>query len=366
MRILDRYITKSILIVFFFSIMIFCLLFLLIDSASNLDEFIDRKTPMAILFQYYLAYLPTIIIQTSSLACLIAVLFAFTDLNAHNEIIVLRASGLSFWKIAKPALWFSCIVAALVFMVNEQYIPSFEEKKRAIENENMILEIDRARQKAKIKGLTFYGLKNRLYFIDSFDPNTYEIENITIIGYDGQQNIKEKIVALNGKWTGLAWKFFRCHITTFPKSAGEKTKIKVYQEKLLDIKETPTDFLKQRLNVSSMNISQLRSYITRFASSGAKRALNNLRVDFHQKIAFPFGIIVIVLVGLPLALMTGRRQAQTFVSLGLAITIGFLYYVCNAVGLALGKGAFFPPILAAWSTPLIFTGIAISMIKSKF
>ena len=80
----------------------------------------------------------------------------------------------------------------------------------------MILKVDRIRKrKEDIRNLTFYGLKNRLYFIDSFDPNDQILKGITIIEHDKNQNIKQKIVAYRGTWAGIAWKFHQCQITTF-------------------------------------------------------------------------------------------------------------------------------------------------------
>jgi len=369
MQILDRYIIKSVIFIFIVTFFTFGLLFVLVDSASNLDEFIGQKVSIQILFQYYLAYLPVVLVQTTPMALLISVLLTYSTLNAHNEVVVLRASGMNFWQITSPALGFVVVMAALTFFINERYIPQAEEKTKKIKNENLILEVDRKKKKlAAIKNLTFYGLKNRLYFIDTFDPNpdSYNLAGLTVIEYDQQQNIKEKLVALKGAWTGIAWKCFQCHVTLFPEDPQSTIKVKVYEEKLLDIRETPEDFLNQRLTVSAMNIQQLTDYIARFANSGAKRALSNLKVDLYQKYSFPLTNIIIVLVGLPLTLSTGRRRAQTFSSLGIAIAIGFLYYVTNAVGLALGKGGIFPPLLAAWLAPVIFTGTALYLIKYKF
>ena len=348
--------------------MVFCSLYIMIDLASNLAEIINRKVPFEILLDYYASFLPVILAQTSTIACLIAVLFTFSHLNNNNEVIVLRTAGLNFWQISKPALFFALIVSALLFWINERYVPRATTSSEEIRNENIILQVDTERKrKSAIKNLTFYGLKNRLYFIDSFDPNTFEIEGITIIGQDNSQNMSEKISALHGKWTGIAWKFLQCQITTFDSENLAKPKdIKYYEEKLMDIKETPEDFLRQRLNVTSMNIRQLHDYIQRFSNSGAAKALNNLRVDLHQKIAFPFSNIVIILVGLPMAMMTQRRKALTFTSLGVAVLIGFICYVFNAVGLALGKGGLFPPMLAAWLAPMSFLGIAMYLIKTKF
>lgn len=368
MRIVDRYITRSIIRIFLGTVLIFCCLYILIDITSQLDEFIDHKVPIRILVEYYLKFFPIILVQTSSVACLIAILFTFSGLNNNNEIVVLRSSGLNFWQITKPAICFGLVISALVFWLNERYVPQANEATKQIRNENMILEVDRLRKKqAKISNLTFYGLKNRLYFVDSYNPANNELNGVTIIEYDEKQNITQKIVSLRGVWTDITWKFYNTQITTYTaEGINIPEKIKVYKEKLMDIQETPEDFLRQRVNVASMNLKELREYIQRFSNSGATKALTNLRVDLHQKIAYPFGNFVIVLVGLPFALMIKSRKGATFTSLGLAIAIGFLFYVANAVALALGKGGALPPILSAWAAPLVFISIAISAIKSNF
>ena len=368
MRIIDRYITKSIVTIFLSCVVIFCFLYILIDTTSTLDEILDRKIPINILIQYYCSFFPIILVQTSSIACLIAVLLTFGQLHNNNEIVVLRSSGLNFWQITKPALIFGLVVSVMVFWMNEKYVPKSNQIKEKIREENMILKVDRTRkQKEQIRHLTFYGLNNRLYFIDSFDPQTFELRGITVIGHGADQNINQKIVALKGVWTGLTWKFIQCHISTF--DAGnikQPIKVKVYNEKLMDIKETPEDFLKQRLDVNSMNIRQLNDYIQRFSKSGAVKAINNLKVDFHQKIAYPFGNFVIVLLGLPFALMVRSRKGSTFSTLGIAVGIGFLYYVVNAVALAFGKGHLIPPLLSAWLAPILFTGMALILIESNY
>lgn len=367
MRILERHIAQSIVQIFCLTVLIFCFLYILIDATSNLDEIIGRKIPIVILLRYYLSFFPVILVQTSSIACLISVLLTFSSLNNHNEIIAMRTSGLNFWQITKPALCFSLVIAASVFFVNERLVPEASVTTQQMREENMMLKVDRMRKSTEvIRNLTFYGLKNRLYFIDSFNPREQVLEGVTILEHDQNQNTQQKIVALKGVWTGIAWKFYQCQITVFnPVNITSPVKIKVYKEKLMDIKETPDDFLNQRLNVSSMNIRQLSRYIAKFATSGAHKALQNLRVDMHSRIAFPFGNVVIVLVGLPFALIFKSRRGATFTALGLAVCVGFLYYVVNAVSIAFGKGGFLPPILAAWMAPILFCLIALSLIETR-
>lgn len=368
MRILDKYITRSLITIFITTVLIFCFLYILIELTSTLDEIIDRKIPLRILVQYYSCFFPVILVQTSSVCCLIATLLTFSSLSKHNEITAMRSSGLNFWRITRPAIFFGLIISVLVFYINEKYVPKSTEITQKIRNENMILKVDRMRKKREsIKNLTFYGLKNRLYFIDSFDPHENKLKGITIVEYDDSQNIKQKIVAFSGTWASIAWKFHQCQITIFnPIDITTPLKVKVYEEKLMDIKETPEDFLKQRLNVDSMNIKQLSKYIERFSKSGATRAIDKLKVDLHEKIAYPFGNFVIILVGLPFALLVRNRKGSTFTSLAIALAVGFFYYVANAVMLAFGKGGLLPPILSAWAAPIIFTVLALIVIESDF
>ncbi len=369
MRILDRYILKSVAGIFIGTLFTFAFLFILIDTFGNLEDFIEKKVPMDVLVQYYLSFLPVIVAQTSTMACLIATLFTYSNLSANNEVVAIRASGMNFWQVTRPAIIFALFVTAVVFLINEKFVPQSTMMTQDIrENKIKVVLSDKDKGRPVIKNLTFYGMKNRLFFIDSFDPNNFELTGITIIGHDNQQNLIEKTVALKGKWTGIAWKFFNCQVTSYntalPNVPGD---IKLFDEKLMDIKENPKDFLRQRLDITAMNLRQLHDYISRFKGSGAVKTINNLRVDYHQKITFPLRNVVIILVGLPLVLLSGgKRKAATFTSIAIALAIGFLYYVLDAVGLALGKGGGLPPWASAWLAPSFFTTAAFALIKFKF
>lgn len=363
MKILDRYIHNTILKTFIATILIFGLFYVFIQVVSTLDEIIDRQVPIPVLVEYYLAFLPIIAFQTAPVAALIAVMLPFSRMNNQNEIIVLRASGLSFWQITKPAIIFGLVVSSAIFLINERVVPHSQEITKRIHDDHLMLEYDRIRlKKSQIKNLTFYGRNNRLYFIDTFNPHSNELEGITIIEYDQDKNIQQKIVAFNGTWTGIAWKFYHCQITAFT----TPLKIKVYKEKLMDIEETPEDFLRQRLDIGSMNIQELNDYINRFSESGANTAINSLRVDLYHKLASPLSSFVLVLIGLPFALMIKSRKGSSFLSIIIAFVVGALHFVTDSVAIAFGKGGMLAPPLAAIAAPLLFSAMAIIIIETDF
>lgn len=367
MRIIDRYISFQIVFVYLIITLMFSLLFFLINTTTNLDEFIQQKVPIPIIVEFNLSSLPVILVETSALTALISVMFCYASLNNHNEIIALRASGLNFWRVARPAILFSVFIAGLTFFINERYVPLAEARAQKLRDEHIILESDRAKKKAaKINYLFYYGFKNRLYCIDTYDPNTFEMDGVTIHEYDDQMRLREKTLALKGKWTGIAWKFYNVHISTVTDFKTGEESVRAVGEKLMDIKESPKDFLRQSLNPNSMNVTQLHQYISKFSKSGALRAINILNVEMNVKIAKPFSVIMVVLTGLPLALMVGRRKAQTFTSMAIAIGLGFLYAIINSVGIAMGKGEFLWPFAAAWLAPAVFLGLAYYLIRYKF
>ena len=65
MRILDRYILKNILGIFFGTLITFAFLFILIDTFGNLEDFIEKQVPMRVILEYYISFLPLVIVNTS-------------------------------------------------------------------------------------------------------------------------------------------------------------------------------------------------------------------------------------------------------------------------------------------------------------
>lgn len=75
MRILDRYILKSVVSVFFACILVFLFLYIIIDVFANLEEILKQQVNLSLLRDYYLSFLPLIFVQVAPIACLLATLF---------------------------------------------------------------------------------------------------------------------------------------------------------------------------------------------------------------------------------------------------------------------------------------------------
>jgi lipopolysaccharide export system permease protein len=130
----------------------------------------------------------------------------------------------------------------------------------------------------------------------------------------------------------------------------------------MTISETPKDFLTQRQRPDIMTTSQLQDYLWKLSKSGAKSVIKRIKVELYQRFALPFTNIVIILLGIPFALKMQKR-ATGIASLGISIIMGFLYYVLNAVSIALGMAGKLPPFLAAFLSHIIAFSFSIYMIS---
>ena len=367
MRILNRYILGSMVKIFLGCILIFMMLYVIIDIFNHLDELLKQKINIQLLLVYYLNFLPLIFVQVSPFACLLGCLYTLGILNRNNEIIAMRTSGLSIFHITKDLIIFASIVAIFVFLINDRIVPKSEIIKQNIEIQMQKKEKDRdesEKYKEVIPNLSIYGLKNRLFFINKFIIRENTMEGITILEHDEYANLRKKIVASKGIYKEGLWHFYECMTYIFDNNAGLIDRPKYVPEQLMDIAESPDDFLKQRQKPEFMSVAQLNDYIWRLSKSKSKTLIRNLHVDLYQRFFMPLTCLVILIVGIPFSLMM-RRRATGLSSLGIAIMVGFLYYVVNAISIAFGKAGILPALLSVSLSHILFLTLALYLIRES-
>ncbi len=362
MRILDRYILNSMIKVFLGCCFTFLMLYVIIDVFSHLDEILKQKTSIDLLFIYYLNFLPFIFVQVAPFACLLGCLYTLGVLNRNNEIIAMRTSGLSIFKITKTLIVFACLITVLVFLVNDKFIPQSEITKQRIKNQMQQEDKKIQKDRREITNLSIYGLRNRLFFINKFIISENEMEGITILEQDNLANVRKKIVASKGIYKDDLWHFYECITYFFDDNGQVKGNPAYFTEQIMDITESPQDFLKQRQKPEFMSVAQLNDYILKLSMSKAKTVVRNLKVDLYHRFFMPLTSLVIVIVGIPFSLIM-RRRATALSSLGIAIMVGFLYYVVNAISVAFGKAGLFPPFLAVSLSHILFLSLGIYLIR---
>jgi len=354
MRIIDRYILKSLIFTFLGSLFIFLFLYIIVDLLSHLDEILKNKISIFVLKDYYLTFLPAIFYHTAPIASLLSCLYTLGRLNRDNEILALRSSGLSIFQIARPVILFGLTLSIFVFFINERFTTFAQRKSQEIKE----VYFSKEKPQKHIQNLTLLGEKNRLYFIQNFYPEENRIEGITILEHNEDLDLTAKVFVEKGVFQKDFWIFYKSFRYNFSPDGSIVGKPIYFEEEISDIRETPQDLLRQRASPEFMNIKDLSGYIERLKKVKAETVVRNFKVDLYDKIASPFSSLVIIFTGIPFAISVKKKRVEFF-SFGICMILCFFYYVIWSISLGLGKIGFLPPLLSAWISHLLFLSFGI-------
>lgn len=364
MQILDKYIIKNFLIPFFYCLTLFVFLYIIIDLFGHLDEILKHNAPILILQEYYLSMIPFIIIHTAPVASLISVMYVISSMNKYDEIIAMRAAGISMLRILVPFICVGFVISITIFVISEKLLPvSMKNAQYIKENYIEKEKEDRAINKKTIYNIALYGKNERLVFIKSYEPNENLAKGITILEQDKNGNVIKKTSAQEGKWTGNTWMFKSILIYELDDKGLIKGTPLFFENLDFDL-ENPRDIISKGANYEFMNFKHLASYIENFVNA-PPNILQRLKVDMHNKISFPFTNLVLIIIGAAFAIKIKRRgKTAAITGIGMSIVIGFIYYAAMAICLALGKGGILPPLISAHLANIVFGLTGIILIRS--
>jgi len=361
-KIVDRYMVRGFLGPFLGCVLLFNVMAIIIDIFSFIDDIVKYKIPGASIAAFYVYYSPTIFIQVTPMAVLLSTIFVLSNLNKHNEITAMKSSGISLWRILSPVLILGFIVSVVIFVVNDRVIPTSSKIANYIRTEELEKEKRKDAPGRIMKNVALYGAGNRIIFARSYDTEKKLLIDIIIHEQDAKASLTSKITAQSGAWTGDGWRFHKVIVYKIDNSGQILGEPKFYPERLVPLKERPSDFANREWRSEYMSYGDLKRYITLFRGAGA-RLVKNLLVDLHYKLAFPLISFIIILIGAPFAMITAR--GGVLIGIGMSIVIGLLYYAFIAIFIAFGKAGILPPLISAWLGNVVFAGIGIYLVNKR-
>jgi lipopolysaccharide export system permease protein len=361
MKIIDKYMVRGFLGPFIWCVLLFVVMAIIIDVFSFIDDIVKFRIPITSIIAFYVYYIPTVFLQVTPMAALLSTIYVLSNLNKNNEIIAMKSSGISLWRILAPVLIIGALVSVITFAVNDRVIPVSSKVSNYIRREELEKQ-KKAGAKKIIDAVAVYGSDNRILFAHSYDIENKVLSNIIMHQHDKKENLVSKITAERGQWNGRGWTFYRVIVWKIDNSGRILGEPVFYDEKDIQLKEGPGDFANQDWRADYMSYRELKNYINNFRGTGNK-LIRGLLVDLHYKISFSFIPLIIILIGAPFALVTTR--GGVLIGIGMSVAIGLLYYAFIAMSLAFGKAGLLPPVVAAWLGNIIFTAIGIHLVNRR-
>jgi LPS export ABC transporter permease LptG/LPS export ABC transporter permease LptF len=353
-RILDEYVVREFLNMFILVLLGFVLLMLIFTVFELLGDILRHNTPWSTVGEYLINLTPSMLYQIAPLAVLIAVLVTFGVLNRNSEIIAMKATGISLYRLVIPIVVISAMLAASLFLFDEFYLPQANQRQEALRS------IIKGRPPQTflnpehnwIFGQPRPGEPARIFYYQFFDRDRNEFANLSIFEFDPSTfALSRRIFAARVFWDPAAasWRFQNGWQRDF-----DGTNITEYREFLKtsfsEIHEDPGYFEKEEKQSQEMNFGQLDRYIGDLTQSGFDTM--KLRVQLWHKLAYPFITVVMAVLAIPFALSMGRRGSLEGVAGAIAVALA--YFVADSLFGALGNVNYLPAALAACSSDILF------------
>jgi LPS export ABC transporter permease LptG/LPS export ABC transporter permease LptF len=353
-RILDEYVVREFLNTFLLVLSGFVLLMLIFTFFDLVGDILRNHIPLTTVGAYLVNLTPDMLYNITPLAVLIAVLVTFGVLNRNSEIIAMKATGVSLYRLVIPIVSIAAVLSIGLFLFDQFYLPQANRKQEALRNiiKGKPPQTVSHPEHNWIFGEPRPGEPGRIFYYEFYDPDRMEFANLSVFEFDPSTfSLTRRIFAARvyRDKHDDAWQFQGGWVRDM--NTVETTSYREFrQTEFSEIHEAPGYFTKENLQSQEMNFGQLDSYIHDLQQSGFDTM--RLRVALWHKLAYPLIAIVMAVLAIPFALSMGRRGSLS--AIAIAIGVALAYWVVDNLFGAMGNVNYLPAAMAAWSSDALF------------
>jgi lipopolysaccharide export system permease protein len=359
-KLLDRYIANEFWQPLMFGIGIVTGVYFGADQLKTIFNLIMRSgVPWNMAFMIIGLHLPAVIVMTIPIGVLLGTLLVFNRLSGDSEIIALRTSGISFYRIMVAPLIFGMFTSCVSFGINEYIVPPANRNSKKLE----FLALYKSTLPEGQANFTYMekGKDNtldRVFYIGFYEKNV--VRNIIIMDFT-RDKLVQIVCGAYGKYNHGAWELHKGRTYIL---SGDSDLTRILQFDTLNIPgvRNVQDALDNgKIPPADMNIVELLKYIDVLKQSNSVG--NDLLVKLYQKFSQPLACLIVALAGAPLGLLA--RRSRSSVGLVYSAVIVFIYYVLQSSSGALGEAGRLNPIIAAWLPNIVIGALGMVILYFK-
>lgn len=351
-KILDGYITRKFLGTFFLAIALIIIIVVVFDAVEKIDDFIELKAPLkAIIFDYYINFIPYFINLFCGLFTFIAVIFFTSQMAGRTEITAIQASGVSFRRLLWPYFISAMVITLISLALNLYVIPNANEQRVDFEGKYL-----RKNRRVQYDPHTFRQIEPGVFvYMRNFNPSTNKASFMTIERYEGStivESLEAGDILYNeetGRWTA-------------PKYVTHRFE---NENDIFELHTTPLDTLinlsKQELGkvenlITTLPIGELNEFIEQQKAKGSDM-IGIFEVERQRRFSYPLSVFILTVIGV--CLSARKMRSGTGVNIGIGVTLCFTYIMLGRVFEEVAKGnEGFLSIALVWLPNLIFLIVA--------
>ena len=343
LRILDIYIFREVVFAFLFAICAFTAVFIGSGTLFRIAKYItDYGASLSSVLKIFVYGLPNIIMWTFPMSMLLATLLTFGKLSSSSEITAMKSCGISFGRIAAPAIFLGIIVTICGILFNEHVVPW----ANTAYNNVVYYEIQgntelKSQDHIIVKEITG-GKIQRLIYAREYKATEEILEGVTMQVFNEDGKVTHVENATFAEWRNSEWIMHDGMI--YDLADDQRTHTMKFDRQLLPVKASPRQIVREQKKTEELTMSELKAQIAIMKSQYANT--NKLETELYQRITVPMASLIFALVGVPLGLQPTRTPSS--MGFALSVVIIFLYYAIMTLANAIGRSGAIPPIYAVW------------------
>jgi LPS export ABC transporter permease LptG/LPS export ABC transporter permease LptF len=346
-RVMDRYVIRTFIFYFLLVLIAFVSLFIIVTVFELVNQIVRNHISISTVVLYFIYLTPQMLIWVVPLTTLLAILISLGTLTKSNEVLAIKAAGVSLYRLSTPLLFMGLLLSGGLYLIQEFVLPAANQRQD--EYRNFIRKgIQQSFQYPDRKWMA--GSDNRIYHYNHFDYSKNLFANLSIFKFDPETfKLREWTFASSANWEGNTWMLQNATVHRLAQSEIGPTNNFLPHMAASDM--DPPDYFKDEVRTASqMTYGELERYVEELRKK--QFDVTGLTLDLYRKISFPLIAFIMALIGVPFSFKTGKKGA--FYGIGICIGFGILYWSTFELFNKLGEVNRLSPLMAAWFPNLIF------------
>jgi lipopolysaccharide export system permease protein len=355
-KLIDKYIIRKFLGTFFFCLVLILTIAVVFDFAEKIDNFMEKNAPVkAIIFDYYLNFIPYFATLFAPLFVFISVIFFTSKMAINTEIIAILNSGMSFKRMMWPYFISALVIAVFTFVLTNFIIPQSNQTRMIFEDKYY----RSSARKVTQENIHRQVFPNVYAYMGTYNPLSQRGQNFTIENFNDSNKLVSKLSATSvvydstiKKWTALNY---------YIREIKGNQEI-ITQGRQIDTTLTimPNDLSRDPGFVGTMTYRELEDYIDLLRLQGSDE-LKLFLIEKHRRFANPFAVFILTLIGVSLSSRKIRGGIGMNIGIGLILSFSYILFLQFASQFSL-KGSL-GPMLAMWIPNILYSIIAFVLYK---
>jgi len=374
MKILDKYILKTLLSTFFFVVLILLAVITVIDLTEKMDKFAKAGVTGGQIAHYYLDYISWIGSFITPITMFIATVYVCARMAGHTEVIATLSSGVSFKRFLLPFLVGAVFIGCISFILNGWIIPNSNKSRLEFE-----VQYIKSKYYFDKRNIHIQVAPDIYLYLQSYNNNTNTGYHFSIEKFHDNRLI-EKLTAnriewdtAKQKWTLRDYKIRKIdrvfETASRPESipAFEKTKMVVSRDSLVKgasldtaLVIHPKEFESDYRKYDGMTLNELDEYIDTLKARGST-GVEAYEVEKYTRYSAPFTILILVFMGVIVS--SRKSRGGTGVQIAVGFVLSFIFILFFTLFRTFAEAGSTPPEISVWIPNIVFGVISLGMYK---